>query len=134
MGKGKDRGAEDRSNPSPLPLSFPVKGKELAGQMAFLNKSPIRPAPTPIFKGGREEHEGKSIFSSIQCLYYPVFVTLVIFVVTKSMRQAIRVCERCVSCISCEAIDNDAEDMTVGNQRQTRQNRYVLPISGLEAE
>jgi hypothetical protein len=30
MGKGRDRGAREPINQSPLPLSFPVEGKELA--------------------------------------------------------------------------------------------------------
>jgi len=29
MGKGRDRGASEPNRPSPLPLSFPVKGKGL---------------------------------------------------------------------------------------------------------
>ena len=73
MGKGKDKGAEDRSNPSPLPLCFPVKGKEPGEPV--LNKSPIRPAPTKFSKVlaknlARQSRNQKNL--KIPLLYLPV--------------------------------------------------------------
>ena len=53
------------SDQSPLPLSFPVKGKEgiralpLVG--LFIGR-PIGAASNPIFEGAYQEHKGRRIF------------------------------------------------------------------------
>jgi hypothetical protein len=53
MGKAGIGVLGNRSNQSPLPLSFPVKGQEgirALPPVGFLDKSAISAPPTPIFK------------------------------------------------------------------------------------
>ena len=54
-----------RSNQSPLPLSFPVKGKEFRAlpPVRFFISRPLAQPTNPIFKEAHEEHEGRRHFS-----------------------------------------------------------------------